>query len=212
MEKVIKMINNVSGLLSGYENADNIKKAKVESIQSALGRKLPDEIKCLLVSESSELADEVSTLFMGYGPIDIESLVEMYANPGSQEACLFLCTLEDLGADLVLGGDESFELIQDLDNELEGGPNITDMKNILPILEESGCYIVVLFKDNGSSEIAIATEDYCLSSIAPSLLEYLENLQLGLDKGVFKYDYDEEYDEGEIEAPEIWRERLEALE
>ena len=41
------------------------------------------------------------------------------------------------------------------------------MKTVVPIMDASGYYIVLFYKPDGSTEIAIVTEDYCLSSLAP---------------------------------------------
>ncbi|WP_318503214.1 SMI1/KNR4 family protein [Photobacterium leiognathi] len=211
MEKVIDMIKSAKTLLAGFENGSETNKEIVSSIESTIGKEIPYEIKSFLVNNPSVDAEELHPIFLGYEPIDIESISKMYADRKSEGACFFLGAFLDLSEDFVLGEDEGFEIIQDLNSEIEDGEKIYDMKNVVPIMDASGYYIVLLYKPDGSTEIAIATEDYCLSSLAPSLEEYLDNLELGISKAAFELEIYEEENEFEIEAPEIWKERVEAV-
>lgn len=211
MEKVIDIINSAKTSLAGFENGSQMNKELVSSIETAIDKELPYEIKSFLVNQSSDDSEEIHTIFMGYEPIDLESISKMYEDIKGEGSCFFLGGFLDLSKDFILGKDEGFEIIQDLNSEIEGGKKVYDMKTVVPIMDASGYYIVLFYKPDGSTEIAIVTEDYCLSSLAPSLEEYLENLELGISKGAFELEIYDEYDELEIEAPEIWKKRVEAV-
>jgi hypothetical protein len=211
VDKTINKIKEIKSTLEGLGNADESRLEFATEIENAIGKKLPREIKCFLVNSSHNLAETTASIFMGYEPIDLESIAKMYRDKKDPSACCFLGSFRELSDNLVLHENESFEIIQNLESEFDDGPQVTDMKNVVPLMDGTGYYIVLLYKFNGETEIAIATEDYCLSSIAPSLKEYLDVLQIGLEKEVFRANYDAEYDELEIEAPEIWREKLAAI-
>jgi hypothetical protein len=133
----------------------------------------------------------------------------MYKNPSNKENLSFLTFLNvDQNYELV---SDSFEIIETLDGEAENPEVLTDMKRVLPLFEESGVNIVLLFKTDGSTELAFTSEDFTVSTFAPSVSAHLQNLKQGLDKGVFEYEYYDEEDEYEIELPEAWSERAEAV-
>ena len=211
MEKIKNMIRSIKSALEGFESASQSDQDHVARIENKIGKELPYEVKSFLVKSSEELSECTQVIFMGYEPVDLESLALMYESPNDQQACLFLYNLTSLNSDLVVGEDEAFSHIQDLEQTLEDGPKIQDLKNIVPIMSADGYYIVLWYKPDGDTEIAITTEDFCLSSIAPNIHEYLFNMEFGVVKGAFEVDEDEEFDEIEIEAPELWNERVEAI-
>lgn len=211
MENVIGMIRVIKTTLEGFEQANEENKKNIAKIEQAIKKELPYEIKSFLTSSAEDLSESTEVIFMGYEPIDLESLDQMYDSPSDKDSCLFLGGISSLTSDYIAGEDDGFSLIQDLNSEIEDGPVFHDLKNLVPIMSGDGYYIVLMYKDDGSSEIAIATEDYCLSSIAPNLMDYLFNMEVGVRKGVFEIDEDEEYGAVEVEAPEIWNEKLEAV-
>ncbi len=210
MEDIFATIAQVKSLLSGYDDASAQNKAKIEAIQDALGCEIPLEIKSFLTGATDSYVDEIATVLLGYEPIELDRLAVMYAEPESRSGCEFLSflTIDD---ELLLGADEAFEHIQDLQRELEQGQKIRDMKRVIPFADASGFYMVLMFNEDDSSEIAIATEDYCLASLAPSLSAYLDNLRLGIESCAFSCDYDEEGVLVDIVGPEIWQERVAAV-
>ena len=145
----------------------------------------------------------------------MSGFVDQNKEPECRDAgcCLFLFECASPDEKFVLGDDEGYTVIEDLEGEVEDGVMECDMKRIVPIMEASGFYIVLFHKSDHTTEIAVAAEDYTLSSLAPSLTAYLENLKVGVEKGVFEVDMEGEFEDGyyEIEAPESWKERVDAI-
>jgi len=211
MDKIIKNIRSIKSILENLDVATPEEIQSLSKIEKAIGRKLPDEIKCFLVRGSKEVREITPSIFMGYEPIELESLVKMYESPMDNSACIFLSGFTTLDSDLNIEDDEALEQIQDLSSEVEDGPRIADLKSLVPIMSGDGYYMVLRYKPDHETELAIVTEDFCVSSQSPSISEYLFNLELGIKKGVFEVFEDEEYGEFEIIAPEIWKDKTEAV-
>lgn len=211
MKQIIGKIDRINSMLQGFESVGGGKKSCIYQVESVIKKELPYEIRSFLVNSDATTNQDIQAIFMGYEPIPLESLCGMYLDPNDKSQCLFLATLSDLNNELIAGDDDGFQVIQDLNSEIEDGPTINDMKLVVPILAAGGYYLVLLYGADGSTEIAIATEDYCLAAVAPSLSEYLDNLRLGVEMGVFEVYIDEEHGEFDIEVPEVWKDRLEAV-
>ena len=146
MEKAIKLIEKAESAIQEQElSAEHL--AFIDKIEGAIQRKLPSEVKYFL-SNADKLGEGVSQIFNGKRPIPLSSLAGMYTNPTDRKSCLFLSTLCELSDDLIVGEDELFEHCEDLSGEEPKLNKYSDMKCIIPLLEESGRYTVLLFREN----------------------------------------------------------------
>ncbi|MBU6953999.1 hypothetical protein [Hahella sp. HN01] len=182
--------------------------ALVQGIEGVIRRKLPSEIVALLINADG-LPEDSALLFMGYDPIPVKAISDMYKNPQTKHGCQFLANYE-FNKEWILEEGSELSLLNDLEGEVDDEVLVDDLKRLLPLFDGDGYYMALFFKDNQETEIVIVTEDYGVSSFAPSLSEHLSNLKSGLQKGVFNCELD---DEGgfEIELPEFWSERVEAV-
>ncbi len=211
MKEFIDRIERLKSKLSGFEQATVEDRQMLLRLETIIGHQLPNEIKSLLVNfKEQQYSHQMASLMMGYAPFNIDEVLNAYLDPTNSTNLMF-CGLQ-LTENLILAEDNALSIYQDLNTTYEEGNRILDLKDVVPIMNCDGFYLVLLYKSETDTEIAVWAEDFLLSSIAPSLMDYLENLQKGIEKGIYNLNSidGEVFLEDDYED-EIWDKRLKAV-
>lgn len=221
MDEALNYIRQARALLSGYSADNGPYREEIETIETRIGRILPEEVRSFLSNSQDAPQDAINAifeLFYGYEPISAIALAKMYSDPESGEGNPFLACITPPGqlrSDLIVPSSCAYTVSATLQREgldESQAEEITDLKRLIPIMDGgSGFHIAIFYTSEGATEVVIATQDGYLYSIAPSLSDHLKDIELGISQGSYLCTYSDEEQALHIEMPEIWAERAHAL-
>lgn len=201
MEKELSLIKEVRGCIQSSAIPKESDSKQIEEIEMKIGRLIPNEIKKYLANIQN-LPSDAWEIFLGYRPIPLDDLAAEY---------------RDIRNSSFFGGfgiDDSFKsaegselrIFNSLVGEVEEDIVVNDLSRVIPLFSGGSCFYLALFYNEiNETEIAIITQDSGISSLSPSIMAHLQNLEDGLKKGIY---YIEDED---LTLPSTWYQRVQAL-
>ena len=203
MENVLKQLDSLIRILSEDFDYSDEQSSSIAYVQDQTGYPLPTEVSRILVEEEL-IPDSFPNIFMGYEPLGLSGVVNEYKDLKQSLFFKGFAVDENLNA----APDHELRIFENEFGDCEDQEVVSDIKRLVPLFYGGAGYYIALFSlTKEQSEIVVVTQDYGICTLAPTFLAHLNNLKIGLLKGLYKYD--EEL--GEIDYPESWYERVRAL-
>jgi hypothetical protein len=132
-----------------------------------------------LITYADEIREDFRFAFLGYGALGVSDIKNEFEKPGQRGG--FFGAYEYEG-ELRLTEAEQIALEDSLEGELETPELIDDLRNIVPLFEFQGDYIVADLGPRHNGALISIVDGYNGSLLAPGLIAHIEDLKCGLQE------------------------------
>jgi len=201
MDDINKLLEITKSIIESPTSISNDGASRIAMIERNYSGSFPVDIRKFLVGVP-DLPQNAQDIFSGYEPLTLDMIAEEYINlPNGRFFSAF-----SMDSNCIASEDLRLRIWKSLDGEVEGDPEMSDMRRIVPLFNGgAGFYICLFHNDVGDSELAIVTQDFYICSYAPSLTEHIENIEDGLARNIYRTL------EGDSIMPTDWYKRVKAI-